>query len=74
MSRAPAQAPVDDILGNLRASAEPPDLGAPAYEAALKANGKTYTVYLYEGTEATQSRSGSSLMRRSTRQAATRSR
>jgi len=24
--------------------------GIPAYEAALKANGKTYTVYVYEGT------------------------
>jgi len=25
--------------------------GIPAYEAALKANGKTYTVYVYEGTQ-----------------------
>jgi carboxymethylenebutenolidase len=25
--------------------------GIPAYEAALKANGKTYTVYVYDGTQ-----------------------
>jgi carboxymethylenebutenolidase len=27
------------------------DAGIPAYEAALKANGKTYQVYVYEGTQ-----------------------
>ena len=25
--------------------------GIPAYEAALKANGKAYTLYVYEGTQ-----------------------
>ena len=27
------------------------DAGIPAYEAALKANGKRYTIYIYEGAQ-----------------------
>jgi carboxymethylenebutenolidase len=27
------------------------DAGIPAYEAALKANGKRYTIYVYEGAQ-----------------------